>query len=176
VLDPIRLLEDAVAATRLSDLGSPTFREGLERFVDSLNGEAALSPLGHAMADGLIRGALANRLRIEAWYAAHPELASERIVSPLFVVGMSRSGTTALSHLLGRDPNLRSLLAWESNDSVPPPEAATYGTDPRLLAANERDAFAEAAMPGFRALHYDPPDAPMECVMLFNHTFDSSAF
>ncbi len=175
MLDPSRLLDEAAAATHLSDFGDPTFREGLDRFVDSLNGEAALSPLGAAMAENLIRGALANRLRIEAWYAAHPELASERIVSPLVIAGMSRSGTTALSHLLGRDPNLRSLLAWESTESIPPPEAASYASDPRFLAAKERDALAEAAMPGFRALHYDPPDAPMECVMLFNHMFNSSA-
>ncbi len=175
MLDPTRLLEDAASATNLSDFGDPSFREGLDRLVDSLNGEANLSPLGQAMAEGLIRGALANRLRVEAYHASHPELADERIVSPLVIVGMSRSGTTALSHLLGRDPNLRSLLAWESNDSVPPPETATYASDPRFLAAKERDALAEAAMPGFRALHYDPPDAPMECVMLFNHTFNSSA-
>ena len=175
MLDPKRLLEDAAAATNLSDFGDPSFREGFDRLVDSLNGEAALSPLGAAMAEGLIRGALANRLRVEAYHASHPELAKERIVSPLVIAGMSRSGTTALSHLLGRDPNLRSLLAWESNDSVPPPETASYSTDPRFLAAKERDAFAEAAMPGFRALHYDPPDAPMECVMLFNHAFNSSA-
>lgn len=175
MLDPTRLLEDAASATKLSDFGDPTFREALDRLVDSLNGEANLSPLGQAMAEGLIRGALANRLRVEAYHASHPELADERIVSPLVIVGMSRSGTTALSHLLGRDPNLRSLLAWEANDSVPPPETATYASDPRFLAAKERDALAEAAMPGFRALHYDPPDAPMECVMLFNHTFNSSA-
>lgn len=175
MLDSKRLLEAAASSTNLSDFGDPTFREGLDRLVDSLNGEAALSPLGAAMAEGLIRGALANRLRVEAWYADHPELASERIVSPLVIAGMSRSGTTALSHLLGRDPTLRSLLAWESNDSVPPPEASTYATDPRFLAAKERDALADAAMPGFRALHYDPPDAPMECVMLFNHAFNSSA-
>ncbi|MEZ4280673.1 MAG: sulfotransferase [Myxococcota bacterium] len=175
MLDPARLLEEAASATNLSDFGDPYFREGLDRLVDALNTEAALSPLGQAMADGILRGALVNRLRIEAHYAAHPEVENERIVAPMVVAGMSRSGTTALSHLLGRDPNLRSLLAWESTDSVPPPETANYASDPRFLAAQERDALAGAAMPEFRALHYDPPDAPMECVMLFNHVFNSSA-
>ena len=175
MLAPDRLLESAVAATGLSDFGSPSFREGLSRLVDSLNGEADLNPFGRAMAEGQIAAALANRLRIEAHYKDHPELVTERIASPLFIVGMSRSGTTALSHLLGKDPNLRSLLGWEANDSVPPPETATYQTDPRFLAAKARDALAEQAMPGFRALHYDPPDAPMECALLFNHEFNSSA-
>lgn len=173
--DPEHLLESAVAATGLSDFGAPSFREGLARLCDALNGEAALSPLGAAMAEGQIRGALANRLRVEHWIATHPEVERERVASPIVIVGMSRSGTTALSHLLGRDPNLRSLLGWESTDSVPPPETASYASDPRFLAAQQRDALAEAAMPGFRALHYDPPDAPMECVMLFNHEFNSSA-
>ena len=175
MLDSNRLIDDAVNATELSDFGSPSFREALARLLDSLNVEAALSPLGQAMAEGQIRAALANRLRVEAWWANHPELEDERISSPLVIVGMSRSGTTALSHLLGKDPNLRSLLGWEATDSVPPPETATYSTDPRFLAAKERDAAAEAAMPGFRALHHDPPDAPMECSMLFSHEFNSSS-
>ena len=175
VLDADALIARAVDQTKLSNFGAPTYREGLERFVASLNAEAALSPTGHAMAEGMILGALVNRLRIEDWWTAHPELAGEQIERPIFIVGMSRSGTTALSHLLGRDPNLRCLLAWESTDSVPPPETARYATDPRFEAAKQRDAAAAAAMPEFRAYHYDPPDAPMECVMAFNHEFNSSA-
>lgn len=175
MLDAARLLESASAATGLSNFGAPSFREGLARLVDALNGEAGLTPLGEAMAAGQIGGVLANRLRIEGWYADHPEVEAERVVAPIFIVGMSRSGTTALSHLLGKDPSLRSLLGWEAMDSVPPPETATYGSDPRFLAAKARDAQMESVMPGFRALHYDPPDAPMECALLFNHELNSSA-
>lgn len=175
MLSPARLLESASAATGLADFGEPSFREGLARLVDALNGEAGLTPLGEAMAAGQIGAVLANRLRIEKWYADHPEVAAERISAPIFIVGMSRSGTTALSHLLGKDSSLRSLLGWEAMDSVPPPETATYGSDPRFLAAQARDAQMESVMPGLRALHYDPPDAPMECALLFNHALNSSA-
>jgi len=169
------LLNLAAEQCALSDFGDPSFLEGLDRFVDGLNREAALSAVGQAMAEGLIQGALVNRLRVEAWWTAHPELAGERIESPIVIVGMSRSGTTALSHLLGKDPNLRCLLAWETTESVPPPETATYGSDPRFRAAQARDEAMASAMPGFRAYHYDPPDAPMECSLLFNQTFNSSA-
>ena len=175
MLDLDSLLTRATTSTGLTNFGPPSYLEGLTRLLHSLNTESSLSPLGQAMAEAQLQAALVNRLRIESWYAARPELDSERITSPIFIVGMSRSGTTALSHLLGKDPNLRSLLGWEANESVPPPETATYSTDPRFLAAKERDAMAELAMPGFRALHYDPPDAPMECALLFNHEFNSSA-
>ena len=48
---------------------------------------------------------------------------------------MPRSGTTALSHLLAADPDNRSLLGWEANESVPPPSRSTYHDDPRFVAA-----------------------------------------
>lgn len=155
-------LDRAIEATGLGDYGDPSFREGLDRFVETLEREAALSPIAQAMADGLIQGALVNRLRVTGWWNAHPELEQERIEAPLVIVGRSRSDRTALSHLVGEDPSLRCLLAWETNESVPPPEPATYGNDPRVLAAKAREAATEAAMPGFRAFHSDPPDAPME--------------
>ena len=64
---------------------------------------------------------LANRLRVLDWHRTHPELAATKVEAPLILVGMPRSGTTALSHLLAADPDNRSLLAWEATESIPPP-------------------------------------------------------
>jgi hypothetical protein len=89
---------------------------------------------------------------------------------------MSRSGTTALSQLLGRDPALRSLMRWEAMAAVPPAEPGTWRNDPRYLATVEADAMSDVVMPGLKALHHDPPDGPVECNQLFAHEFQGSVF
>jgi hypothetical protein len=98
------LLDAASQATGLDDFGALAYREGLDRLAASLNEEAKLSDQGVAMAQGMLTSILANRLRVEAWWSTHPELADEGISCPVVIVGMSRSGTTALSQLLAKDP------------------------------------------------------------------------
>ena len=167
------LLAEVAADTGLDDYGEPTFREGLERLLWSLEHEAALNEIGEIAADTMIRGHLRNRLRITDWWQRHPELGAETIDRPVLLVGLARSGTTALSHLLGADPRWRSLRQWEANDSVPPPTTATYDTDPRFLAAIEAGDGMAALNPDFKKIHEDPPDAPIECVVLLCQTFVS---
>jgi Sulfotransferase family len=166
VLDVDEVIEQVAAETGLSDFGDPTFRDGLDVFVAALRDEAGLNPIGEASAAGQIRGALATRLLVEDWYARHPAVAEERIERPIFIVGMSRSGTTALSHLLARDPANRSLLGWEAAAPVPPPEHATYWTDPRFEAA-KADEFGmlHQLNPELVKMHHDPPDMPVECLV-----------
>jgi Sulfotransferase family len=170
------LLERAADAAGANDYGDPSFREALAHFVDGLNHEAKLSELGALMAESALMSALTNRLQVEAWRAAHPEVAQERVEAPIVVVGMSRSGTTLLSHLLGQDHGLRSLLRWEAMESVPPPESATYSSDPRYRTAIDLDAVSDMVLPGFKAIHHDPPDAPVECNVLLSHEFVSTVY
>lgn len=159
------LLARAREQAGLEDFGDATFRDGLERLVEGLEADASLSPIGRMAAEGMLLGQLANRLRVEDWWRRHPELTQQRIERPIFIVGMSRSGTTALSHLLVCDPANRSLLQWEATSSVPPPEAASYESDPRFEAARKSDDALATLNPGFRAIHHDPPDMPIECLV-----------
>ena len=110
VIDVDRVIEELTAETGLDDFGDPTYRDGLDVLVAALTDEARLSDVGHAVAVGQITSMLKTRLLVEQWWSDHPELDEERIEAPIFIVGLSRSGTTALSHLLARDPRNRSLL------------------------------------------------------------------
>jgi Sulfotransferase family len=107
---------------------------------------------------------------------AHPELASQQVTRPVFIVGIPRSGTTALSHLLARDRRHRSLLSWEATASTPPPAAATYDSDPRYLAAIQHESDFYAVNPGFKAIHHDPPDMPVECLVILAQHFANLSF
>ena len=123
IIDIDRVIEELTAETGLDDFGDPTYRDGLDALVAALTDEARLSDVGQAVAVGQITSMLKTRLLVEQWWSDHPELDEERIEAPIFIVGSSRSGTTALSHLLARDPRNRSLLGWEASAPVPPPRS-----------------------------------------------------
>ena len=132
------LLDKAKAATGLENFGDDGFREGLEILVDSADREARLNDTGRAMFDGQTIMLLCKRLEIEDWYARHPEIDEQEIVAPLMVLGMPRTGSTALHCILGEDPAVRVMRNWECMNPCPPPEAATYDTDPRIAVMEEQ--------------------------------------
>ena len=173
IRDIDQVLEDVAGEEGLDDFGHPSYREALERFVASAAAEAQLTPTGWAALEGAVRGSLRNRLRITGWHARHPDLARTPVEAPIFIVGLSRTGTTALSHLLARDPANRSLLMWEAMDSVPPPSRATYDVDPRFERSTTAGLMLYELNPELKAMHYDPPDAPIECSALLGQHFTS---
>jgi hypothetical protein len=173
LLDPQRLIEGAVAATGLDDFGPPDFREGLEVYCTSLREQARLNDLGAAALPALITENLSRRLRLVDWVNEHPEIAAERIGAPIVVVGLFRAGTTLLSYLLDQDPAHRSLLGWETVDSIPPPTPDTYRSGPRVEAAKARSGMAAALNPKLDAMHHEEPDGPTECVAVMSQDFKS---
>jgi hypothetical protein len=170
------VLEEVAAQVGLDDYGDPTFRDGLDALWVSATKEADLNEIGMLAFEGQVRGNLANRLRVLEWHRTHPGLAATPVAAPLILVGMPRSGTTALSHLLAADPDNRSLLAWEANESIPPPTTATYDDDPRFVAARNVPSAVDLINPGFKAIHHDEPDDAMECTLLHAQHFQSLIF
>ena len=166
------LLDEVSNETGLADYGDPSFRDGLDVFVAALHAEACVNELGATVAGAQIRDALRTRLFVEDWWSTHPEVEAEKIDAPIFIVGMSRSGTTALSHLLARDPGNRSLLGWEAATPVPPPQRASYATDARFETAKANEfGLLEHLNPDISAMHHDPPDMPVECLVLMAYQF-----
>lgn len=170
-------LEDgARAATGLDDFGSAYYREGLERTVDALNTEAELNELGRVMQHATISNALIQRLKIVQTYKQHPEIADEEVMGPVVVLGLPRTGTTALSQLISADPQFRSLRTWESQAPTPPPEAATAHSDPRIAQCADGIAMIEQMFPDFRAMSNSEPEAATECQDLMGMSFRTFHF
>ncbi len=170
-------LEDgARAATGLEDFGSPYYREGLERTVEALNTEADLNDLGNVIQHATISNALIQRLRITDTYKQHPQIDDEVVGGPVFVIGLPRTGTTALSQLVASDPQFRSLRMWESQACTPPPETATEHTDPRIAQAAEGIAMMDNMFPRMRTMMNSEPEAPTECQDLMGMSFRTFHF
>jgi hypothetical protein len=170
------LMGEAIAQTGLDDFGGETFRIGLDQLTASLNESADLTELGTEILSMRLRGLLANRLRIENAYRQAPEIGKERVEGPVFVVGLPRTGTTALSQLVAADPQIRSLRVWESGDPVPPPEAATRDTDQRIAATAEGLELMYATFPRMRSLHNETATGATECQDLLGMEFATAHF
>jgi hypothetical protein len=166
----------ARAATGLDDFGSSYYRDGLERTIAGLNAEADLNELGQVIQHATISNALIQRLRIEETYKQHPEIGDEVIEGPVVVIGLPRTGTTALSQLVANDPQFRSLRMWESQACTPPPEAATERSDPRIAQAAEGIAMIDSMFPEFKTMLSSEPEAATECQDLMGMSFRTYHF
>jgi len=174
--DADELLAAAVAATGLDDMGEPTWREGLDRLLDDLAGPAQLNDLGRTIVEAEVAGYLGNRMQILDWRAQHPEVADGAVTRPIVIVGQPRTGTTILYDLLAQDPANRAPLTWEVDRPVPPPETATYDTDPRIDEAEAIAAMPDLIIPGFTDFHPLGARLAQECVRMTGGDFRSMIF
>jgi Sulfotransferase family len=176
MLDAEQLIAVAREETGLDDFGGSSWREGLDRLVASLNDEADLTDGGEQILSLRFGMLLANRLRIVDTIAEHPEILEEEIDGPLVIIGLPRTGTTALSNLLAADPQIRSIRLWESSDPVPPPETTTEDSDPRIHDASRGLEAMYEAFPKMRSLHFQAADGPTECQDLLGMEFRTEHF
>ncbi len=170
------LVADAVGQTGLEDFGDDSFREGLEILTESLAAEADLTALGEEILGHRLRMLLANRLRVEGEYRMHPDIARQAVEVPLVIIGLPRTGTTALSQLVAADPQIRSLRLWESSDPVPPPESATEDTDPRIEEASRGLEAMYSAFPRMKSMHLQTATGATECQDLLGMAFRTAHF
>jgi hypothetical protein len=175
-LDADRLVSTAMEMTGLEDLGEPTWREGLDRLVEALRDEARLNEVGAMVSAADILLQLSNRLCVTEGHLRHPENARADIDPPIVVIGQARTGTTILFDLLAQDPAHRVPLSWEVDRPCPPPETATYHTDPRIEEVQAQMEASEALIPGFMAMHPVGARLAQECVRITASDFRSLIF
>ncbi len=171
-----RLLAAARRATGLADFGDEEFRAGLRALLASLEAQARLTAFGRYFARRQILELLSHRLQLVDWRKRHPEVASQQIARPLFVLGLPRTGTTLLYGLLAEDPVARAPLSWETDDPCPPAEAATYASDPRIARTEARFRQIQRLAPGVQAVHPIGALLPQECIVLTASAFRSIRF
>jgi hypothetical protein len=165
-----QLVEEARRKARLTRFHSESFREGLERYLADYNrNERADAFVERNGAD--IVGALATRLKVDAYLKSRPELLQRPIERPVVVFGIPRTGTTLLSNLLAADPARRSPLTWEIDDPIPPPTMATLYDDPRALARLEQERKMLEAYPEAGKYYRNSAVYPNECMFIIIHDF-----
>jgi hypothetical protein len=163
-------------ARRLGDFGDDDYHEALRVLCRSLDEDASLTPIGNFAVEAMIVDALEARLLVEEGHRLHPEAADARIERPLVIVGLPRTGTTALHHLIGQDPAFQGLEHWLARSPKPRPPRADWEEDGDYLAAVERLRMIYERSPDMRAIHEIEADLPDECWNLFSQNFSHSSW
>jgi hypothetical protein len=169
------LLDQARAATGLSDFGDKWFTRPLEMLVGFVNRDAGLvSP--ESSAGARIQGALADRLNLEQYFKDHPEAAAEQIDLACAIIGLPRTGSTMVHRLLAASPKLTALWWWETAFPLPLPGESPADPAPRQEAAKGMVDWLLREWPDFEAI--DPMDAMAinEEVVLLDRTFLSTTY
>jgi hypothetical protein len=168
-----RVCAAAVLRTGLDDFGEPDFHAGLEALLAALAGDLGLEGEGlYAAAVASTAVALASRLHSQAgWTATRCD--DRPVETPLFVVGMPRTGTTALHQLLGRDHRFQGLESWLLRSPMPRPPRADW---PRYRAYQDRLSEAGATHATLGGIHWVAPDKYDECQLLMAQTMVSNTF
>jgi Sulfotransferase family len=163
------LIDRARRQAGLSDFGPDGWQEGLERLSSALHSDIEDSQ-SIATIEDLIVGRLLRRLRIQEWSKAHPAEMNQPVEGPLVILGLPRTGTTALHYLLALDPQFRYARKWELEDPIPPPETATEGQDRRRPGGPRRPS----GPPRLDVQHVSAADGPTEDRRIHELAFNDS--
>lgn len=175
-LDETSLLDTAMRNTGLSDFGAEDWREPFRVLIKSMDEEASLNLMGRLMTRSEILMLLEARLRIEDTYKRHPEIADQEIRQPIIIIGQGRSGTSFLQNTLSHNPDHGALLHWEAMFPCPPPEAATYRSDPRIQRADKLCTQWTRVAPSFASMHELGGQLPFECMSIMAINFMAPSF
>ncbi len=160
----------------LTDFGEPQFLDGLARFVRSLEDDARLNPTGQYIAKNRAMQHTVNRLNYTNDRKTYPAIAAQKIVKPIFIVGLGRTGSTILHDILAQDPASRAPLTWEVTYPSPPPQTATFETDPRIAQTEAGFPPMDFRREKFKAMHPMGAQLSQECVVMMGDTMSTPLF
>jgi hypothetical protein len=166
------LHERAVTATGgLSDFGDDSYLEGLRVLMDAVESSPHAGEALRQRTAGMATAVLAGRLSSQAGWTARPEVCERALPPQVIIVGLPRSGTTALHQMLASDQRFQWIpnwLAWRPR--VRPPREQ-WPDDP--LHAEQLARYQQT---GPNPLHDIGPDDPEECLMVMVQSFVSMMF
>jgi hypothetical protein len=168
-----QLLDAARQRSGLDDFGDVPFVDALDVLVDALNHDAHVEGAVENGAAETFIGILVKRLRLVDDRAQHPGIGLEEITAPVVIVGQPRSGSTHLHALLACVEGFRAPRLWESTAPSPPPEAATYESDPRITTVQ---AGVDAMPAEMLVRHPMSATRPEQCNGLFDWSFVNQAW
>lgn len=177
---PLPLDSDALLAAAtarcggLDDFGDPSFRPALDRMLQSIREEAAMTPAGLQMFTNRVLESLSNRLTLEDYCKRHPEILAERIDRPIVIVGLPRTGTTMLHRVLARDRRFYTMAWWEARFPSPLSEDDVVHPHRRIDMAKAEVKAMITAVPEVLAMHPLDAELPDEEVLLMEHAFMSA--
>lgn len=171
-LDRDKLLAKSRKKTGLSEFGDMDFVAALDKLLESINADARLNVIGRLSMQTYLLQILTYRLRFEEDRKNNPQISNQKIVKPVFIVGLPRTGSTILFELLALDSRFQSPLTWE----VMYPLFLGDGAIKRRV--NQMKAalsvwVVELISPHYKKIHEIGGSLPQECIAIQSMAFQS---
>jgi hypothetical protein len=153
------VLTTATRSSGLLDFGPGDFRRRLAVLLSEVENHPRNTAFGRAHYFDLMVDTAVARLRMINLFARHPEIHETKIVRPIFIVGMPRSGTTDLVNSLGSDSRFRTMPNWERMVVPDDPSNPTdpHAEDPRLTRARTQFEADRRLLPYRELMHPTNP-------------------
>jgi hypothetical protein len=179
------LIKAAGKITGFKELGKDFNDQPLDKLLESVNGEADLSPIGRFITRQRFISLLSIRMRAEHYFKKYPEILELELYPAWFIVGLQRTGTTKLHRLLATDPDHRVIPSWEVINPVPldpkyvdriksRQSAPPLQNDKRIKVARTAINALRIMSPGFFAVHPIDIMQPEEDILLLDVSFLST--
>lgn len=163
----------ASAQTGLTDFGPETYRLGLDVLLQSIADEM---PDARPTASAIIVSQLVSRLITQKGFAAHAACLARPIKQPLIIIGIPRSGTTALHKLLSIDPQFQGLQSWLCSTPMPRPPRESWEQVPEFVKARAEREAVYLAKPDLQIAHAVEAAEVDECLVPMSQEFSSNLF
>lgn len=147
------LLASAKTQAGFSDFGEDFSYEGLKQLLAGINncGNLKSNRVEHLAAD--IERMLVNALRRQQDLENHPEISEQKLVSPLTIVSLPRTGTTKLQRVLGATGAFQETLYWYCYMPSAIQDHDNYGSRQRISLTQKYCDWRLQADPDIQLTH-----------------------
>ncbi len=159
-----------------NDFGEDEYLPALNILLESLDQSALLPKVANAVMAQSITGVLSGRLYSEHYKQQNPGFSQQKIARPLFIIGLPRSGTTALQKLLAADPCNQGLAYWLGQTPMPRPARERWQQIPEFMQCVTQLETIAQAVPEMMAIHEMAADQADECRLLLMQSFSNVTF
>jgi hypothetical protein len=150
--------------------------EPMHVLVESVNRESYLHERGvEGMSNKLLR-ILANRLRMQRDFAAHPEIAEQEITAPIIIEGMPRTGSTKTQKLFAASGDFNWLAMWQTTNPSLLTGSRDESTRSRIDGALAYEAWLEKVSPDMKSCHQFLAMEPEEDSWILEHSLITPVF
>lgn len=169
------LIEKAKKKTGLTDFGEMNFLEALDQLLNSIRTDAKLNVVGQLSMQTYLLQILTYRLRLEADRKKNPLISAQKIIRPVFIIGLPRTGSTILFELLALDSRFQSPLTWEVMYPVFLQSGLLQSKINQLKAALSV-LTVQLIAPEYKKIHEIGSFLPQECIAIQSMAFQSIQF
>jgi hypothetical protein len=169
--------QSAADCTGFSDFGPRgEYQPGLRILLSALDNGPRLTPVGRELAFGGLVGSLVARLHTVHGWKNKPMCLKQRVIRPIVITGVPRTGTTVLHKLLSMDPQFQGLERWLTESPMPRPSRETWKENPHFQKTQNGLKLFFKLMPEMRSAHDMVADEVDECIEILRQSFSSNHF